>query len=442
MARYFTLICISVIALCSNSVIAQTDTTFTYQGQLNEAGTAANGPFNLDFALFDALIGGTQIGSEVMFNNQPVVDGLFTVELDFGALAFNNTSRWIEISVNGTELSPRHPITRSPYSIQTRGIFVDDNNRVGIGTTSPLTALHVQGILRVEESAELSLIGETTVPSLHFRNPSTGDDWVLKHDANKFHIQTEMSAGTEIMALDFSGKVGIGTTTPEYALHVESNSTSARTMYGEATANSGSTIGVFGKSASPSGFAVFGQATASTGFAYGGRFESYSSVGVCVLGFADDTNGVNYGVVGDCRSPNGFDFYAAGPGTNYGSGSSRRWKNNIEPISDPLDKIAKLQGVYFNWDDEHGGNHDVGMIAEEVGRVLPEIVNYEENGIDAIGMDYSKMTPLLVEAVNALHDEKDDEINSLWAQNAALLARLERLERLEQIVIQQVSDRE
>ena len=36
-------------------------------------------------------------------------------------------------------------------------------------------------------------------------------------------------------------------------------------------------------------------------------------------------------------------------------------------------------------------------------------VIYEENGIDAIGMDYSKMTPLLVEAVNALRDEKNDQ---------------------------------
>ncbi len=81
------------------------------------------------------------------------------------------------------------------------------------------------------------------------------------------------------------------------------------------------------------------------------------------------------------------------------------------------------------------------MIAEEVGKVLPEIVNYEENGIDAMGMDYSKMTPLLVEAVNALRAEKDAEIASLRAEkdaeiaavrakNSELEARLIRLEAL------------
>lgn len=57
--------------------------------------------------------------------------------------------------------------------------------------------------------------------------------------------------------------------------------------------------------------------------------------------------------------------------------------------------------MYFDWDEEHGGHHDVGMIAEEVGKVLPEIVVYEENGIDADGMDYSKLTPLLVEVAKA-----------------------------------------
>lgn len=76
----------------------------------------------------------------------------------------------------------------------------------------------------------------------------------------------------------------------------------------------------------------------------------------------------------------------------------------------PLAKIAQLRGVYFDWDAEHGGYHDLGMIAEEVGAVLPEIVQYEPNGIDAHGMDYSKLAPLLVEAINAMRSETDREL--------------------------------
>jgi hypothetical protein len=55
----------------------------------------------------------------------------------------------------------------------------------------------------------------------------------------------------------------------------------------------------------------------------------------------------------------------------------------------------------------------LGFIAEEVGKVLPEIVAYEENGIDAKGLDYSKMTPLLVEAFNALRKEYQEQMDQL-----------------------------
>ena len=138
--------------------------------------------------------------------------------------------------------------------------------------------------------------------------------------------------------------------------------------------------------------------------------------------------------MGETNSSSGFDFYAAGAGTNYGSSSSRRWKSNIRNIDDPLVKIGKLRGVYYDWDAEHGGHHDVGMIAEEVGEVLPEIVQYEENGIDAIGMDYSKMSPLLVEAINALRDEKDAEIQ-------ALHQRVDQLEGLLEDAIRATEER-
>ena len=74
-------------------------------------------------------------------------------------------------------------------------------------------------------------------------------------------------------------------------------------------------------------------------------------------------------------------------------------------IPDPIEKIKAIRGVFFDWDEAHGGKHAVGMIAEEVGKVLPEIVDYEENGIDAIGMDYSKITPLLLEAIKAQQAE-------------------------------------
>tara|TARA_R110002073_G_scaffold118918_1_gene258608 strand:- start:500372 stop:501685 length:1314 start_codon:yes stop_codon:yes gene_type:complete len=136
---------ISVIALFLTSFAwAQSDSSFTYQGALQDSGSPANGSFDLTFTLWGSAAGGTQFGSAVVENNLAVVDGLFDIELDFGAQALGVGGRWLEITVDGTTLSPRTQITSSPYSVQTRGIFVNDQNRVGMGTQLPSSLLHLK----------------------------------------------------------------------------------------------------------------------------------------------------------------------------------------------------------------------------------------------------------------------------------------------------------
>lgn len=151
----------------------------------------------------------------------------------------------------------------------------------------------------------------------------------------------------------------------------------------------------------------------------------YSINGVGSVGYSDH----NHGVVGSTGSSVAFDFFAQSTNAaqNYGSASSRRWKTNIQNIPNPIDKIQQLRGVYYDWDAEHGGQHSVGFIAEEVGEILPEIVVYEENGIDAIGMDYSKMTPLLVEALNAVINKYDAMLQIQADQIASLEAQIESM---------------
>ncbi len=77
--------------------------------------------------------------------------------------------------------------------------------------------------------------------------------------------------------------------------------------------------------------------------------------------------------------------------------SSRRWKTNIQPMQGSLARVMKLQGV--SYDQKEGGKHEIGLIAEDVGQVVPEVVAYEDNGIDAKSIDYARLTALLVEAV-------------------------------------------
>ena len=76
--------------------------------------------------------------------------------------------------------------------------------------------------------------------------------------------------------------------------------------------------------------------------------------------------------------------------------SSRRWKTNIQTLQDALEKVEQLRGV--SYDLRADGRHEVGVIAEEVGAVVPEVVTWEKNGTEAESVDYGRLTALLIEA--------------------------------------------
>ncbi|MHC4489180.1 MAG: tail fiber domain-containing protein [Planctomycetota bacterium] len=587
-----------MVSLAMDGEAAPMGTAFTYQGRLIDANKPADGLYDFEFKLFDDPCTGTQQGSTVDVNDLDVIDGYFTVELDFGSSVFDGNSIWLEILVRPGDsndvndfvtLSPRQEVTPTPYALQTRGIFVDDRMNIGMGTTSPKGKLHVDGGKALDDTdasditikaqdggdAVRGLIGRRggdiillpgeggESPPLTKPGPSGNvgigtagpeamldvrgnikvDQKIQAYDSGGLELATDEGT-TRIFVAD-DGKVGIGTTTPGASLEVtntgetwpavsgecdseiagasgvrgkitstspgylsagiygHNNGTgstgigvrgthagsgtavygttpSGIGVYGKATGSSGTNYGVRGSTVSPDGYAGYftggrnyfagdvgigttnpsgkldvvtsgqyairGETSASTGVGiysyasgeYANGVSSYASgdyglgvggetpgyYGLGVLGKATGAEGV--GVRGEGTGTSGigvkgygkkFDFYASGPGEDYGSVSSIRWKRNIQAIDNPLDKILQLRGVYFNWDAEHGGGHDVGMIAEEVGQVLPEIVGYEENGIDATGMDYSKLTPLLIEAIKELKEE-----------NELLEARLVKLE--------------
>lgn len=81
---------------------ASLSTAFTYQGQLNEAEAPANGQFDFEFRLFDALAGGTQVGATLVSSNTVVEEGLFTVELDFGPGIFSDRALWLGMGVRSS----------------------------------------------------------------------------------------------------------------------------------------------------------------------------------------------------------------------------------------------------------------------------------------------------------------------------------------------------
>ena len=119
--KFFTA---AVTAICVftghvSTALGQDATAFTYQGQLVNNGTNVNGTNGIIFTLYSAATGGTAVTTPIT-NNVAVSNGLFTVNLDFGAGAFNGSARWLDIAVsNGVtnvDLSPRQQILPTPYA--------------------------------------------------------------------------------------------------------------------------------------------------------------------------------------------------------------------------------------------------------------------------------------------------------------------------------------
>lgn len=119
-----TLAAAAVLAAAGTAPGAPLSETFTYQGQLEDAGDLASGSYDFRFQLFDAATGGSPIGSQIFRTNQTVTDGLFNLTVNFGGigLIFDGERRWLEVAVRPagvgtyTVLGPRQEMTTTPYA--------------------------------------------------------------------------------------------------------------------------------------------------------------------------------------------------------------------------------------------------------------------------------------------------------------------------------------
>jgi hypothetical protein len=99
--------------------------------------------------------------------------------------------------------------------------------------------------------------------------------------------------------------------------------------------------------------------------------------------------------------------------------SSRRFKTNIQPLQGALEKVEQLQGV--SYERKADGKHEIGVVAEDVDQVVPEVVSRDPKSQEVQGVDYSRLAALLIEAVKT----QQAEIQQLKAQVLQLTANLE-----------------
>lgn len=273
---------------------------------------------------------------------------------------------------------------------------------VGIGSNDPRGALHI--LTAGAPPAGLSANNNGLLLGIE---STAGYKWI-------------QSYGGSLILNPISNNVGIGTTSPATRLHVQRGATAGTVYQPNAIANFEHSdvgyISVITPSDRERGL-LFGDhlSTASGGIIYnnsttpqGLQFRNANNQTRMVITQAGDVG------IGTTNPITRLEVNGSVAADAYLNNSSRRWKTNIHTLEGALEKVQQLRGVRYEW--KENGKPDIGLIAEEVGKILPEIVAYEENGIDATAVDYARIVALLIEGMKAQQQQitrQQEEIEAL-----------------------------
>ncbi len=284
---------------------------------------------------------------------------------------------------------------------------------MGVNVAAPTSRLHVNGTVRLQGLAAPA--GETTALVIDANgnvkgrtlnavafdgvtvnawnltgNAALATNFIGTTNAVDFRMFTN---NTERMRITSAGNVGIGITAPTALLHVVGRTnivhSTSPSLYVQNDANSFANLAI----------QVFGQGSQRAFIASNGGAFFNGNVGI---GTTNPTYKLH--VIGRFKSD----------GIN--ETSDVRLKKNIEPLQNSLDKILAMQGVTYEWNKE--GMEEgvqIGLIAQEVEQILPEIVDTDSEGFKSI--QYSVLVAVLIEGMKEQQAEYD-----------ALLLKVQQLE--------------
>tara|TARA_R100000458_G_C8268033_1_gene242888 strand:- start:235 stop:1875 length:1641 start_codon:yes stop_codon:yes gene_type:complete len=348
------------------------------------------------------------------------------------------------------------PITFQSQLTGSQGAYF--NNRVGIGDNTPETLLKLKGAEayitlqnstdeNTEGGAETKIIFEdhsdTTLAVIQVSHDGTGND--TKGDIIlSTHNGTSL---TEALRIDSQQRVGIGDSDPGTMLQIQGSEPylTLQNSTVENTDGGCESKVLFENHNNVSLAAIQGSHDGSSNDSKGDLMLFTHNGSSLVEAMRIDSN--QYIGVGGITAPthritlplSPADNNGSVKATQYATYSSARYKENIAPIAEALMKLMKIQGVKFSW--KNSGKEDFGFVAEEVGEVVPEIVQYEQNGVDAESMEYSKVTPILVEAmkeistkVDALISWQNKKDQEIFEQEIRLQAKERKLNQVRDLI--------
>jgi hypothetical protein len=284
--------------------------------------------------------------------------------------------------------------------------------RVGIGTTSPDQTLHLyQGALKIESGA----------PRIYLTDVNHDSDYSILNDNGLFGIYDDTNT-TYRLRIDASGNVGIGTNNPQRKLTVESEvriqGTYPKLEFVDTDNNPDFTI--IGGNAQLQIYDETNSATRMLIDSSGNLLVGKTSSGSTIEG-AELNNSGSIFAVRDSNPAGVFDrkttdgdvvqfrrdgttvgsVSATSSATSYNTSSDERLKENIADSADAGSKVDAIQIRQFDWKAD-GSHQDYGVIAQELINVAPEAVSEGDTEEDMMGVDYSKLVPMLIKEVQSL----------------------------------------
>jgi len=346
--------------------------------------------------------GGTTVANNIYTNDGSLVSNRTLDALGY-TLRFNNTG-----ALAGSTMFRLLPATGTKgfsmgagglFEIDSPGVFggrvaVLENGNVGIGTNgTPNAKLDIVGTevrLKAGSGASYySAVNSDGTSEVRLQN-NNGAGAVGTYSNQNFEVLT--NSLSRVMVTN-TGNVGIGTSSPLQKLHLVDATTPLRV---EATATNGEAGIYYGRTATGTAW------VAGNGVHNIAGFNFYSGVSADVMTLLDNGN------VGIGTTTPSSKLHVNGviTATKIQGPSDSRFKKNIKPIENALEKVMKLGGYTYDWKDASefpnqtlGKGHDMGVIAQEVEKQFPEAVSTNAEGFKAVS--YTELVPALIEAIKA-----------------------------------------
>ena len=378
---------------------------------LNITGTEENATFMGDVQIMGTLYGGSPLkiggGINVTGGNitadggvLDVKEGNFSVDDNTLFIDAENNKIGVGVAAPQMELEVEGGVNISGGLNVTDGnvLLATSGGNVGIGTESPFSGWNNPGNPGIEIYGTDAHIG--------FEDSAGGSRFLLGVAPTLFGVYDDTDEAWRLIVQNNTGNVGIGNTNPTEAKLVVATASAGTPSIRIGTAGGGSL-----------------------------SFEAYQgghTYNEIISGTNEhlvlSTAGTGRVGIGETNPAALLDVDGAAQFDSHADESDVRFKKNITPLTNALEKVSQLQGVsFYAKNSTENEKQQIGLVAQQIEPIYPEVVVTSSQGYKSL--QYDRLIAPLIEAIKELKQEKDAEIESLKSQNQELTQRIEALEQ-------------